>query len=615
MNFHNIFSHNEKNIVKFSIIVGLIALVLVEFIAYLSPQQGYEISFYDSSPSIIFILIGVAIVGGTYILFQQVVSGNYRRSKLWIGGFLLLLLTRMITLYLPYIRGYYTWMGDNSTHLGLVREAFLKGHVDPNNFYPITHIFLTQIVLVTSLPVEFIVNHSTAAFSILYVLAVYLLAKIAFDDDKPIILTMAAVTAVIFSGYEVYLMPNGWSCLYLPLAVYLIIQSMKSKQNVSFQILALIAIVLFPFFHPFSTLLLILILLIFVVIIVVSNNIPAFQRFVPARLRQLRVSASSRFNNMPIFLMGIGITIWMLWLLSFHFFNANIRNLVDSVLSSETVDVVGAMAETAGKMDFNLMDILLLLIKDYGHELIFIATFLMGIVIFVRNRRRFAHAEILFLLAIVPITFGLFFMVYLSGMVPGLDSINAVRVQSFIFLVVPIFTGIFFSFALSRKRSSVACLCFLLLLLPALLAVFSAFPSPYVNRPTPDVTEMDLGGMDWSFQYKDVELPYVYIMSPPYRFADIIMGRTEREQRSDIDRVAIKIPDHFNYSENRYFGDEYANNSYAVITEFDTILYDTAYERVGRFHAEDFDHLQADPTVDRVYCNKECTVYIVRGTG
>ena len=318
---------------------------------------------------------------------------------------------------------------------------------------------------------------------------------------------------------------------------------------------------------------------------------------------------------MPFFLMGIGITIWMLWILSFRFFNANIRNLVDSILSSATVDVVGEMAETAGKMDFKLMDILLLLIKDYGHELIFLATFLVGAVIFVRNRRRFAHAEILFLLGVVPITFGLFYMAYLSGMVPGLDSINATRVQSYIFLVVPIFTGIFFSFALSKKWPGVAHLCFLLLLLPALLTVLSVIPSPYLHRPTPDITEMDLEGMDWSFQYKDVDLPYVYIMSPPYRFADIIMGRSEREQRPDIDRTAIKIPDHFNYSENSYFGDEYTNNSYAVITEFDRVLYDTAYERVGRFHSEDFDHLQADPTVDRLYCSNECTVYIVRGTG
>jgi hypothetical protein len=127
---------------------------------------------------------------------------------------------------------------------------------------------------------------------------------------------------------------------------------------------------------------------------------------------------------------------------------------------------------------------------------------------------------------------------------------------------------------------------------------------------------MDLRGMDWSFQYKDVDLSYTYIMSPPDRFADIILGRTERAKRSDIVYSHfLRVPDHFDYLNNRYLGDSYTTNSYAVITKFDTLLYDTAYEKVGRFHSDDFTRLQGDPTVNRIYCNDECTTYFVRAAG
>lgn len=614
MNFIKLFSHNKKFIVKLSFIVCFIALILVESIAYLTPQRGYEVSFYSSTPSIIFVLVGVAIVGGIYILFQQAVSENYRNSKIWIGGFLLLLLTRMIILYLPYIRGYYTWMGDNSTHLGLVKEALIKGYVDSNNFYPVSHILLTQVALVTSLPADFVANHSTAVFSILFIIGIFLLAKLVFDDGKPIILTIAAVGCVIFSGYELYLMPNGWSCLFLPFAIYLIIRSMGSKQNVSFQILALVAIVLFPFFHPFSTLLLLLLLFIFVIITSAFRNEHIFHRFVPSVLRANTTNPYPRFNNMSLFLMGIGITIWSLWIVSFHSFNANIRSLVSAIITSETVDVVGAMAEKAGKMDLNLIDIFILLIKDYGDELFFVATFFVGIFIFIKYRRYFSHADSLLLISIPPITFSIFYLVYFFGLAPGLDSINATRVHPYIVLFAPIFTGIFFCYALSKKRPIVTYFCFILIVMPALLALFGVFPDPYLHRPTPDITEMDLSGMGWSFQYKDIDIPYAYIMSPPDRFADIILGRTEREKRSDIDHM-VKIPDHFDYRQNRYLGESYATNSYAAITKFDTILYDTAYKQVGRFHSADFDRLQADPTVNRIYSNNESTVYFIHAVG
>ena len=90
------------------------------------PRPGLVLDVDSSTPPIVFVLLGVAVIGGIALLCQQVLSGECRRSRVWLAGFGLLLLARLLVLYLPYIRGYYSWMGDNSTHIGLAAEIVAK---------------------------------------------------------------------------------------------------------------------------------------------------------------------------------------------------------------------------------------------------------------------------------------------------------------------------------------------------------------------------------------------------------------------------------------------------------------------------------------------------------
>jgi len=107
-------------------------------------------------------------------------------------------------------------------------------------------------------------------------------------------------------------------------------------------------------------------------------------------------------------------------------------------------------------------------------------------------------------------------------------------------------------------------------------------------------------GAEWFIDHKDTKLKPIEIMTPVYRFANAILGTNNN--RTDI-RSTSKIPDHFNYTVNNKLGKSYIKDYYAVITEFDKQMYDTVWKDVGRFNKEDFEKLETDSSVDKLYSN------------
>lgn len=598
---HLNFNHPTR-IIKIIGIICFFFIIIGNILAFLNPQQGYELSFYSSTPGIIFILIGICILGGIIIIFHQAYYEYYRTTKFWLIGLFLLLITRISILYLPYIRNYYCWMGDNSTHFGIVKEIISGGYVNQTNFYPFVHIFLAEFQIFTSMPIEFTINHSTAFLSVLFILSTYLLAKSIFTDEKPILLTLAATGCVIFSQYEMYLMPNGWSCLYLPFALYLILKSINSENCFSFKILAIIVMIMYPFFHPLSTLLLIFLLILIII----------FQYLI--KIPQISGAQKDRPRiNTPWILLSIISVVWIPWLISFRIFEKNIENIISSIITGETIDVIGGISGKLDKMNLNTIDFTILFLKQFGDELIFLVLFLIGLVIIFKYSKLFKNFENIIILALVVFFFGMLYFLYLFSIFPGLGSFNAQRIISYIILTTPIFTGIVYTYATSKRKIFINILCVFIIILPPLLTLFAIFPSPYIYNPTPEITQMDLKGMNWTFTFKDIDIPSLYIMSPPNRFADIILGINGRNERPDIGKYVYRMPDHFNYNRNPNLGNTYSHNYYAVITKFDTIIYDTVYSPVGRFHNSDFKQLQIDNTVERIYSNNETTVYYILG--
>lgn len=589
---------DSKYKLKILTIVCFVLIALSAFIAYTHPAAGYELSIYESTPSLVWIFLIISIAGGVTIIVHQVSTEAYRTSNFWLFGFLILIASRMTLLYIPFIRGYYTWRGDNITHMGYVKDILFSGHVPSDNFYPITHILVVEIVSISGVPIEFVINHSTALFSVLYVVGIYLLATTVLHERGPQLLVFGTIAAVFFNDYEVFLRPNGWSFLMIPLVLFLYF-----KRSLKYRIPCVILLVLYPFFHPLSS-----------IMLVASFIVIGLSQMILKYVYNIKHKKEELIPIVPILIV---LCILLPWILSFQGFELNIRQLFEALTTGYSPDVIASMGSTMDKIHLHGFEFIKLFIKLYGDDFIFIVFSLIAGIIVVKGilSNRFTNPDhiknLVSLLAIFLIT-GFLYFAYLFGTIPGLHTIGGGRFQRFLVLFTPVLTG-FAIYEISKKVHStrlisVGIVC--IIMLASAISIGSLYRSPYVLRPGASITQMDMSGMNWYVNYKNPSVGCIHIMSPPYRFADGILGTIETDRRSDL-RRAPTIPDHFNYMNHSTLGESYKTDKYAAITQLDRVVYVTVWKVVGRFNESDFCRLEEDPTVDKLYDNGETEVVYI----
>jgi hypothetical protein len=121
---------------------------------------------------------------------------------------------------------------------------------------------------------------------------------------------------------------------------------------------------------------------------------------------------------------------------------------------------------------------------------------------------------------------------------------------------------------------------------------------------------MDISGMTWLLNEKNEYFGCINIMSPPSRFADSILGIYATRNRPDM-QVNQPFKDHFGYQENNSLGEQYQDNKYAAITKMDRVIYSTVWEMVGRYNNDNFQQIEDDNTVNKLYSSRELDVYFV----
>ena len=580
-----------KKILKTITIISFVLISLSNMISYSNPANGYELSIYESTPIFVWIFLIISIAGGVTIIFHQAYTKEYKSSNFWLMGFLILVLIRISLLYIPFTRGYYTWRGDNISHIGIVKDILLTNHFTYDNFYPITHSLLAEIISISGMPIESVINYSTALFSAFYVISIYLLATTVFPKKDASLLSLAAVGGVLFNGYDVYLMPNGWSVLYLPLLFFFFF---KSSESLEYRILLIVMLVLYPFFHPLSS-----------IVIVVALLTIGFTRILLYIVKYKRLSLNNIIYRFPITQVLIVLGILLPWILSFPGFYPNIRSLYTALTTGHGPDIIAGMRSILDKINLHGLEFLKYVIKVMGDDIIFLALSIIAAIILLKsykNHKEWKKSENIIILLSITFVIGIIYTIYLFNIFPGLENIASDRLLAYLVLFTPILVGYTFQQFLSKKRTYItASLCILIIMTASIISILSLYPSPYTIRPNPEITQMDMNGFEWFISYKDRDIGCTYIMSPPYRFGDAILGYAK--ERRIIGPRLPQFPDHFGYTNYPTLGESYKLDRYAVITQMDKIIYDTVWKEVGRFHKEDFEKLENDKTVNKLYSN------------
>ncbi len=588
-------------LIKILAIFCLFSLTIALLIAHDSPAQGYELSIYDSTPWPVWLLLFIGFIGGITIIVHQVATAGYKNSKIWITGLVVLLFSKAILLLIPYIRGYVGWAGDHLTHLGYVKDILLSGHFPSGDFYPVTHGFIFTIISITGAEI-FVANLVTAMLSILFVLFTYLLAKeILPNKGQQILAALIASAILIGGGYNVYLMPNGWSIFLLPLVYYLYFKSI----TLPFKILFIFLLILYPLIHPLSAL-----------IVIVSIAFLELSKWIIPFVFYRRQSVNSQINYKPSMIyVLIGLVSFLTWVLSFQSFKANIRLIWQQISTGFGPDPVAEIGWNLSKVSIHGLDFVALLFKMYGAVLVLILLSLIGTYIVMKKVRSVGlNVEGYRFLALVGLFFltGASYAAYLIG-VPGLEALSGGRILFYLEIMTPVLAVPALFMVLTKKNALrwirvgvVICIIFL----ASVPSIISLYPSPHTIQPSTQVTHMLFQGSEWFAEEKDETIGCAFIMTPPSRMADAILGSVEAHKRTDLSRDLIQLPNHLGYAENSTMGATLSNR-YLTVSEFDREIYSSVWKVVGRFNDSDFKKLDVDYTVAKIYSNGGFDVYIV----
>ena len=200
-------------ILKISLISAYILLILGCLSSWNSPATGFEISIYQSTPTIFWMsLILGYIVSITIILIQHKTTIPNLITK---AGYLLLFFCTTALSALFIIRGYLimNMNGDSETHLGNINSMIESGAI--TSLYPGDYILTVVTSLITEISTIELMNLHSLIFVGIFIIGMYLLSREVFyqkyEHDICLIVTC------FFTIGSSYYMTGGFSLsMYIP---------------------------------------------------------------------------------------------------------------------------------------------------------------------------------------------------------------------------------------------------------------------------------------------------------------------------------------------------------------------------------------------------------------
>ncbi len=585
--------------------LSLMALVIPAlWLAHQSPATGYEMSIFSSTPVLVWGLLALSLVGGIGIVIHELATGRFQQSRTYLVGFAVILLATTSYLCLPYIRNYVTWRADQMGHIGFVEDIAWTGHLSGFNPYPITHTLLFEIAAVTGGQIITVVNLNTTLVFPLFVLTTYLLATVVLPHKGQQLLAALVVSGTLAGLFRFNLIPNTWSILMLPLLFYCYFK----RKQLPFKLLFILLLVAYPFFHPLSS------LIVMAALAVMELPKPVYWRL----FKRLRMDVPDWVKSRPaLWPILLEAAIFVPWVLTREAFHTNVLQFWYQLSNFSGSKQVQKAQTDLGKLDLHPIDMVVLAVKLYGELLILATIATLGIILLVRQLRsgdrdhskyRLLFVGILLLLAC------LFYAAFYVG-VPGMEALAADRILVYIEVAsIPLVA--FTLWELSKRvkfRPLAWSAVFGIILMTAFINVSTHYASPFVIRSGQEVTQADMTAMAWYFEEKDPNGYAYYITTDPARFAQVLLTTTATRNREDIRYYTTVFRDHFGSDNFTTVGEQFGSDIYGNINKLDKLVYQTVWRKVDRFDDADFERLEQDPTVYRIYSNGPTDCLFITG--
>lgn len=397
------------------------------------------------------------------------------------------------------------------------------------------------------------------------------------------------------------MIPNGISFMMLPLIFYLYF----NRNKVSYSILLVIYLILIPFSHPLTTIM----LFVFFLTIELSKNL--YYR------KNLRYKIS--INSLLILLIT-----FFTWISTSYIFARSLSNL-GHWIRGELYAPSGTIVLSLDKLKLSLSERIILFLKMYGSELILISLSILACYILLKKFRSGSNYQDGNIFAIFGCEF-VAIILFFVFMFTGDPNFQAMRSLTFIFFLTVPLGGYGLSElikiikSLSFKKYLITTFMIIFILTAGAMTGFLAlYDSPNIYQPSAGVMKSELSGWNWFFQNK-VQSNYTYTQnnlrleaSSSWRYSEMLYG-CQATNDSDVGKYEgwEVVPDNLGYDSYKNLGANYSNYKYFPLLKKDELSYTEIWYKVGRYNKKDFDKLQSDISVFKIYSSGDQEIWFIK---
>jgi hypothetical protein len=604
---------------KINKLLAILAFILITMalgvIAVTPPASGYEISIYSAYPPYFWFFIIGSIACGIVVVVREAFAQE--RSNWWWAGFSVILFANFIILLLPAFRGYAAYgRFDSLVQLGLIRDIELTGHLGvartiAEDFYPMTHILALSISYVTGLDPKLVVILIPPIFFTLYAVSIYLLSRVVTQSHGQSLLVTAFGCLMLFSCSQAIFIPRTLTVFMLPLVFFLYYRSRAALgHRTAYATLFVVVLVAMPFFHPGDGGLFLLgMFLCFEISLRIYQWLN--RRRSSETLTPLLTTGSSSINACLILFVT-----WFIWFSSFAIFSNNVRQVADWLvyhLGESQASLYVSWLERAGTSFYDAIEIF---VMNHGQHILYFAVAGM-ITILAWRELLLSKSKVNPNIAIFSFIFLIFLIASLLSFVTGY-SIGYVRLLNHAIFASTILNGLGLYWLYERwqnKRLFELATIFLLVTC-MVLGMFNLFHSPIIKATNQQVSAMDIEGTKWLLAHQNDELLIDQISFMQYSYASALLGVQALPKNIRWGGyVEYQPPEHFGYDYYQTYGESRSEDRYFVNDKLSRVRYPEGipqYPKAWLWTPADFERLEADPTVNRIYNSGEFEVFYVK---
>lgn len=581
-------------------LVGLGLLWTAIVVVYATgPATGYEASIYGGFPWYFWVATIGAMFCGLVVVLRSARSD--RRDRFWIVGLALAFATNAMLVLLPYIRGYVVYgRADVLSHVGMIHDLAGTTLDSPESMYYNTHIVVQALSYATGLEPIGLIGVLAPVVSIVYFGGLCFAVTHVFEARDRVLLGLAFASIPVAGSAHVVTVPFLISILLVPFVLYLFVKEQRTNA-VPVRIALLVTVVAFVLYHPLTAAFMIAVFVVYV-------GTKWTEWFEPRWVGPTNVASFT-------------FAVFAAWYFNFVGVIRRFEGVVDSLLGrDEGGTQLDAYTQTVDQASPELIDLVRIAVVRYGVDVL--VSVLVGVFVAVAayrwHRRRGSYTPNIFVLlsAAACVLFTASAFVFLvNDLIAGWGRPLAFRL-AFAIVVIAALISLAGEYTTTRSRRrglvlSVYVVVFALLV----VATLGMFHSPIGSDMNEQTTQMELDGTEWTFEHRNEERLIDEFGIRQYRFAHAHYGTNGTAPT--IRRDETVPPPRFNYTTHDTLGESYDEDTYLFLTERGRISYPAQfpnYEDQWRYTPEDFDRIERDPTVVRLYDNGDFDTYLIDGT-